>query len=675
MRLVICEKPSQAQGYAAVLGANERKDGFFIGNGYIAAYCFGHLLELAAPDVYDEKYAKWRYADLPIVPKAWKHIPAKDKAAQLKILKELMNRSDVDCVINGCDAGREGENIFRTVYAYAKRRKPVKRLWISSMEDAAVKDGFANLKDGAEYDGLYDAASCREKADWICGISCTRLFSILYNETLNVGRVQSPTLAMLVSRESEITNFVKELFFTPTLDFGEFTASGNKQKERSAAAAIAAACDGQSVTVTGVECVTKSVSPPKLYDLTGLHRDANRILSYTAQQTLDYAQSMYEKKILSYPRTDAKFITDDMRVTVMKILGDIGFTPDIDRIVGKISDHHAIIPTLESRGADVSAFPSGEREIYELVSKRLIEAVSQKHIYEAVTVTFDCAGNPFIAKGKTVIEPCWKSDSVPEANEDNESSNLPPLSKGQTFDSVQTSVKEGSTKPKPHHTEDTILKAMETAGDEDMPEDAERWGIGTSATRAAILESLVKRGFVERVKKNLMPTDKGKRLIAVLPDTLTSPKLTAEWEHKLLQVQKNELNVDEFLNGIAEFTKAIVKDNSTPNPKFAAIFPDAKKQTAPELGKCPRCGSPVREGIKGYFCDKNDCGFKLWKESKFWTAKKKPLTAAIVSALLKDGRVNLKGLFSEKTGKKYDAAVVLSDTGDGFVNFRLDFGK
>ena len=671
-KLIVCEKPSVAKSIAAVLEANERKDGFFIGNGNIVSWCFGHLLELAAPDAYGERYANWRYEDLPIIPQEWKHVPAKDKAAQLKILCDLMNRNDVDHVVNACDAGREGELIFRLVYEYAKCGRPIKRLWISSMEDAAIKAGFTSLKDGAEYDKLYAAASCRECADWQVGISATRLFSVLYGVLLNTGRVQSPTLAMLVKREADISAFVKEPFFTPTLDLGGFAASGEKHKERAAADAVAAACNGQSAMITDIERVTKTVVPPKLYDLTTLQRDANRLLGYTAQQTLDYIQSLYEKKYASYPRTDARYITEDMRDTVLRIIGDTHFAADIARIVGKVSDHHAIIPTLESRTADVAALPSGEREILELVRKRLIAAVSPKHVYEAVTVTIDCNGHTFVAKGKTVIAPGWKTQ--PDENEDGENeSDLPELSKSQTFDSVAVIVKEGATTPPKHYTEDTLLSAMENAGAEDMPDDAERKGLGTPATRAGIIEKIVKAGFVERVKKALIPTSKGKNLIAVLPEALTSAKLTAEWENRLQLVERGELSERNFMDGIAEFTKSIVESNSAPKPEFMSLFPESKRQAAESLGVCPRCGSPVREGAKGFFCDSQTCGFKIWKESKFWTAKKKPLTAAIVSALLKDGRVAVKGLHSEKTGKKYDATVVLADTGDGFVNFKMDF--
>jgi DNA topoisomerase-3 len=671
MNLVITEKPSQAKSYAAVLGAKERGNGFLMGGGTIVTWCFGHLLELAAPDTYDERYKKWNYADLPIIPQEWLHIPAKEKSAQLQIVAGLMNRADVTEVVNACDAGREGELIFRLVYEYAKCTKPIKRLWISSMEDAAVRDGFANLKNGAEYDNLCAAAKCREQADWLVGISATRLFSVHYGVTLNVGRVQSPTLAMLVNREDEIASFVKEPFYTPTINLSSFTASGEKLKDKAAADSIAANCRDVAATITDIERVTKTVSPPKLYDLTSLQRDANRLLGFTAQQTLDYLQSLYEKKITTYPRTDSKFITADMKETVLSIIGEVDFTPDVDRLIGAVSDHHAILPTLESTTTDLSALPSGERSVFELVHKRLIAAVSPKHVYEAVTITLDCGGNTFTAKGKTVIAAGWKTDNATD-DEDDDASNLPPLSKGQTFDSVSVSVKEGFTQPKKHHTEDTLLSAMENAGAEDMPDEAERKGLGTPATRAGIIEKIIKSGFVERQKKALLPTEKGKNLIAVLPDALKSPALTAEWEQKLLAVQCGELNSGAFMDGIAAFMRGIVRDNPAPKPKHLPPFAETAKPSSDSLGVCPRCGSPIREGDKGFFCDNRSCGFKLWKNAKFWTAKKKPLTATIVAALLKDGRVAVKGLYSEKTGKKYDATIILDDAGQ-YVNFKLQF--
>jgi len=673
--LVITEKPSVAASIAAVLNAKKREDGFFSGNGYLISWCFGHLLELAPPDAYGEKYTKWRYEDLPIIPQTWKHVPAKDKAAQLKILKDLMNRADVDCVINAADAGREGESIFRNVFEYAKCKKPLKRLWISSMEDAAIKTGFENLKDGAKYDSLFAAASCRERADWTVGLSATRLFSVLYGTVLNTGRVQSPTLAMLVKRESDIDGFVKKPFYTVELDNGGFTASSGRYDDRADAERVKEACT--AATVTAVKQTEKSVAPPKLYDLTTLQREANRACGFTAQQTLDYVQSLYEKKLSTYPRTDSRYLTDDMAAGVTALVA--AFAPgapcDVSQVINakKVSDHHAIIPTMEAVNSDISTLPDGEREVLDMLTNRLICAVGEKHRYLETAITLEAGGVEFTTKGKTVLHEGWKSAAklIPD-DEDDETQPISGVTEGQTFP-VSASVKEGATSPPKHFTEDTLLSAMENAGAEDMPDDAERKGLGTPATRAAIIEKLVKSGFAERSKKNLIATAKGKNLVAVLPDTLTSAKLTAEWEHRLKMVEKNELTESAFMDGIAEFITSIVRDNNAPKPELAALFPDTRKPASDSLGACPRCGSPVREGTKGFFCDKRDCGFKLWKESKFWTAKKKPLTAAIVTALLKDGRVALKNLHSEKTGKKYDAVVELADDGGQFVNFKMIF--
>jgi DNA topoisomerase-3 len=696
-KLVISEKPSVAASLSAVLGAKKREDGYFIGGGYIVSYCFGHLLELAAPDAYGE-YAKWRYADLPIIPDKWKHVASKDKAAQLKILKDLMNRSDVDCVINACDAGREGENIFRLVYEHAKCKKKIMRLWISSLEDTAIKAGFNSLKDGKEYDNLYAAASCRERADWIVGYNVTRLFSVIYQSTLNCGRVQSPTLAMLVKREADISAFIKEVFYMPEIICngnygmcGAFSALGERQKDLAATEAIRATCDGKTAVVRSVERQKKTVAPPKLYDLTTLQREANRLYGFTAAQTLEYAQSLYEKAIISYPRVDSRYLTADMRGTagalvewMQKEMGS-GFTPDIDRFINddKVSDHHAIIPTANISKADISALPSGERELLNLITVRLLCAAAPVHSYEAVTAVIDCGGYSFTSKGKTIIDEGWKAidaafkaslKAKPEAEDSEDDNSLPELTERQIIENVTTAVKEGATTPPKHFTEDTLLSAMENAGMDDINEQAERRGLGTPATRASIIEKIVKTGFVERQKKNLIPSDKGVNLIAVLPDALKSPVLTADWENRLFEVQREELAADDFMSGIAEFIKEIVKQNNAPKPEYAGLFGGNKTENE-SLGVCPRCGAAVRESKKGFFCDTDSCGFKIWKESKFWTAKKKPLTAAIVAALLKDGRVDLKNLHSGKTGKKYDATVILDDTSDGYVNFKLDFGK
>ena len=694
--LVITEKPSAARSIASALGADKKRNGYIEGDDILISWCAGHLLELAAPDAYGKQYAKWRYEDLPIIPEKWLHIPLKGKEAQLQILTALMNRPDVGVIVNACDSGREGELIFRHVYSHAGCTKKTMRLWISSLENAAIKAGFANMKDGKDYDDFHAAALCRERADWLVGLNCTRGFSVLYGATLNTGRVQSPTLAMLVRRESGIDSFVKEPFYTPMIDMDVFTASGDRLKDKQAAEAVRAVCDGKPAVVRSVEQQKKTAAPPKLFDLTSLQREANRLFGFTAQQTLDYAQSLYEKALLSYPRSDSKYLTQDMRDTVKSLVEWIqkdmgykdgaGFTPDIDRLIDdkKVSDHHAIIPTAAVMTADLPSLPSGEVDLLNLVALRLLCAAAPAHVYEAVTVTLDCEGHSFVAKGKTVISDGWKEaeriykDSLrtkPEADDgDEDEAALPGLSKGRTFDSVKAIVKEGTTTPPKRYTEDTLLSGMETAGAEDAPDDVERKGLGTPATRAAIIEKIIKAGFVERQKKNLIPTDKGRNLIAVLPDVLISPKLTAEWEHKLKQVERGELSGEAFMEGIAEFTRTVIKENNAPKPEFAGLFNENKPVSEP-LGVCPRCGAPVREGAKGFFCDSRSCGFKMWKESRFWTAKKKPLTADIAAALLKDGYVALQGLYSEKTGKQYDAIVHLDDSGDGFVNYKLAFKK
>jgi DNA topoisomerase-3 len=552
------------------------------------------------------------------------------------------------------------------------------------------------MKDGKEYDSLHSAASCRERADWLVGLNFTRAFSVLYGATLNTGRVQSPTLAMLVRREAGIDSFVKEPFYTPLIDVDVLVASGDRQKDKQAAETVRAACDGKTAVVRSVERQKKTAAPPKLFDLTLLQREANRLFGFTAQQTLDYAQALYEKALLSYPRSDSKYLTSDMREPVLALVEWIqnnagnkdsaGFVPDIGRLIddSKVSDHHAIVPTAAFMKADLSALTVGEADLLSLVACRLLCAVAPAHAYEAVDVALDCEGHLFVAKGKTVIADGWKEidrsyrDSLktkpePDSGED-DAADLPALSKSQSFDGIKATVKEGSTTPPKRYTEDTLLSGMETAGAEDAPDDAEleRKGLGTPATRAAIIEKIIKAGFVERQKKNLVPTDKGKNLIAVLPDALTSAKLTADWEYRLKQVERGRLQGSEFMENIADFTKTVIRENNAPKPEYAGMFASGKA-TSDALGVCLRCGAPVREAARGFFCDTRSCGFKMWKESRFWTSKKKPLTAAIVSTLLKEGRAAVKGLHSEKTGKKYDAVVILDDPGGGYVNYKLAF--
>ena len=694
MKLVIAEKPSVAMSLAAVLGATERKDGYLEGSGYLVSWCVGHLLELAQPEAYKEQYAKWRYEDLPILPENWKYEVPKDKKTQLALLCRLMKDKRVDSVVCATDAGREGELIFRLVYEYAGCKKPMERLWISSMEDAAIREGFDHLHPGSDYDKLYDAAVCRAGADWLIGINATRLFSVLYGVTLNVGRVMSPTLALLVQRESDIESFISKPFYVPEITCGGFTASGEKMTERSEAEKIRMDCDHNSAFVRSVEKQVKTIQPPRLYDLTTLQRECNRIYGYTAQQTLDYVQSLYEKKLATYPRTDSQYLTKDMQATAASLIlwlrdnmtfgkGYAG-EPDIDRVTddSKVTDHHAIIPTVEIARTDLSELPSGERDVLTLLAVRLLCATTQVHRFEAVTAILDCQGYTFTAKGKTILQSGWKEVerihrmSIRQSeteHKENEAVALPVLQEGQTFEAVSASLREGKTSPPKHYTEDTLLSAMETAGAEDMPEDAERKGLGTPATRAATLEKLVSAGFVQRKKKQLISTEKGRNLIAVLPDNIKSPILTAEWESMLKQVEHGELSATSFMDQIADMSRTLVKEHTAPEKRFADLFPSSRETAHEAVGVCPRCGAPVYEGKKGFFCDNRECSFALWKDNRFFSSKKKSITKSVAAALLKEGRISMSGLYSEKTGKTYDAEVILDDTGGKYVNFKLEF--
>ena len=588
----------------------------------------------------------------------------------------------------------EGELIFRLVYEYAGCNKPMERLWISSMEDAAIREGFDHLRPGSDYDKLYDAAVCRAGADWLIGINATRLFSVLYGVTLNVGRVMSPTLALLVQRESDIESFISKPFYVPEITCGGFTASGEKMTERSEAEKIRMDCDHNSAFVRSVEKQVKTIQPPRLYDLTTLQRECNRIYGYTAQQTLDYVQSLYEKKLATYPRTDSQYLTKDMQATAASLIlwlrdnmpfgkGCAG-EPDIDRVTddSKVTDHHAIIPTVEIACTDLSELPSGERDVLTLLAVRLLCATTQANRFEAVTAMLDCQGYTFTAKGKTILQSGWKEverihrmsirQSETEHRE-NEDAALPVLKEGQTFETVSASLREGKTSPPKHYTEDTLLSAMETAGAEDMPDDAKRKGLGTPATRAATLEKLVSAGFVQRKKKQLISTEKGRNLIAVLPDNIKSPILTAEWESMLKQVEHGELSATSFMDQIADMSRTLVKEHTAPEKRFADLFPSSRETAHEAVGVCPRCGAPVYEGKKGFFCDNRECSFALWKDNRFFSSKKKSITKSVAAALLKEGRISMSGLYSEKTGKTYDAEVILDDTGGKYVNFKLEF--
>ena len=689
MILVVAEKPSVAQSIAKVLGATSRKDGYLEGNNYIISWCVGHLVGLADASSYDERYAKWRYDDLPIVPEEWLFEVPKDKAQQFKVLRDLMKDKRVTELVCATDAGREGELIFRLVYNKAGCTKPFKRLWISSLEDAAIREGFNHLRDSSDYDKLYEAALSRSKADWIVGINGTRLFTTLYKKRLVVGRVQTPTLAMLVEREGKITTFHKEKYFNVHVQKDGLTADMEKIKTEDEANAIAAACDKKQAVVSSLKRETKTVNPPKLYDLTTLQREANRYYSFTAQQTLELVQSLYEKKLLTYPRTDSQFITDDMEGTARQVIGIIcrkvsifdgmKHEPDIKRITNnaKVTDHHAIIPTVQLEKQDISELPESEQKIIRLVAMRLLSSTGEKHIYDETSVTLSCEGYEFKTKGKTVTQEGWKAieqrfkDALKSKDKEEPEKVLPAVNEKDILSSVSASVTEHFTTPPKQYTEDTLLSAMETAGNEEFDDNTEKKGLGTPATRAGIIEKLVKSGFIERKGKSLVPTKDGNNLVCVLPEQITSPSMTAEWENTLMQIERGNADADKFLAGIVDMTASLVKAYPFLSDAEASRFETGKES----IGKCPRCGSPVYVGKGNFYCSNKECSFCMWEDNKFFASKKKKLTKKIATELLDKGWCRVKGLYTPKKPQLYDAIIRLDDTGGKYVSFKMEFDK
>lgn len=670
MELVIAEKPSVAQSIAAVLGATQRKDGYLEGNEYLVSWCVGHLVELAQPESYEEAWKKWSYESLPIIPQEWQHEVKSDTKAQYQILKKLMHDDRVDAVVCATDAGREGELIFRLTYNMAGCRKPMKRLWISSMEESAIRDGFHNLRPGSDYDNLYHSALCRQEADWLVGINGTRLFTVLYGgKALKVGRVQTPTLAMLVDRESKIMNFKKEAYYMAHIMGNGLDAVSKHISDKTEAERIAGACENGQALVTSVVKEEKWVAPPKLYDLTTLQRDANRLFGFTAKQTLEYTQSLYEKKLVTYPRTDSQYLSDDMEGTAKNVIEaifnsllfeqNIMFNPDIKRILNskKVTDHHAIIPTMEIIKQDLKAIPESEMKILSLCANRLLCATGEKHIYNSTKAVITCNNTVFKVSGKEVWKNGWKEfedffknsyKTAEDKSDAEEEKKLPELREGMTIAVEQTRVSEHFTQPPKHYTEDSLLSAMERAGAEDMGDEVERKGLGTPATRADIIEKLVKDGFVKREKKQMIPTEDGMKLITILPDVVKSPKLTADWENELTLVSKGEVAAEQFMSGIEVMVTDLVKTYHSVSDEQKAMFGTGKGEQE-VLGKCPKCGADVVKGKFGAYCT-GKCGMNVGK------ALGVTLSDTQVKSLLQGKKILVKGLKGKKGS--YDAYLI-----------------
>ena len=672
--LVIAEKPNVSRAIAKVIGAYRQEDGYLEGGDCVVSWCLGHLAEYAAPEHYDERYESWRFEDLPILPAEWKLLVHSTKKPQFNVLRKLLRSKKFDYVVNACDAGREGEAIFRRVYALAESKLPIKRLWISSMEDAAIQQGFENLKDGAEYDNLFAASECRAKADWLIGMNGTRAFTKKYGRKQTIGRVQTPTLAMLTERQTKIQNFVKEPYYKVELSGGGVVAVSEQMAQEQDADTMQAACDGQCAVVGSIERKRVEKKPPKLYDLTTLQREANRYYGLTASQTLQALQELYEEKLVTYPRTDSQFVTEDMRMTVESlVLALDGQTVDVSCVINnsKVTDHHAILPTMQGAKCNKAKLSETKQRILSLIIWKLVQAVQPPFIYEDVMVTVCCQGRNFTAKYKDVLQPGYTAKPVPLVEpEKNKDASLPnDLEQGMVLPVVRAEKKQGFTSPPKVYTEDTLLSAMETAGNKEFEKDTEKKGLGTPATRAAILEKLVSSGYVQRKGKQMIPTEDGVAAIRNIPNYLKSASMTAEWENDLLRMERGEIKPHDFMQGIHGLIDKMLADLRQ-IPTVAA----APHHNKISVGSCPVCGNPVHESKLSFCCADRSCKFALWKESRYLANMRKTLDKKMAVDLLKKGRTHVKDFYSVKKDKMFAADLVMR-VEDGRAQYSLEFPK
>ena len=693
MYLVIAEKPSVSRAIAEVIGAQEREDGYLRGTDCMVSWCFGHLVEYVSPDVYDEKFSQWRYEDLPIIPKDWKVTVSEDKKDQFYILKRLLNSPEIEYIVNACDAGREGELIFKHVYDLSGSKKPVKRLWISSLEDSAILDGMQHLRSAEEYRHLAEAAVCRSQADWLVGMNATRAYTTKYFKKLTVGRVQTPTLAMLVERAGQISNFQKEKYFNVELDCDGIPAVKPKIFDPDEAEQLRSRCQGSEAIVTAVKETEKKVKAPKLYDLTTLQREANRIYGMTAKQTLDTAQSLYEKKLITYPRTDSQYLTEDMEQTARNVVRQIyekyqltgpfdqPEQPDVKKVMNnsKVTDHHAIIPTMELASSHLDELKSWEEKILFLIAVHTVMAMSKDHIYQETEIEVECQGEIFKAKGKIVLQDGWKlfencfknKDRMAIVDPDQEmKERMPKVTQGQTFYAVAAEKTEHFTSPPKPYSEDTLLAAMETAGNKEFDEDTEKKGLGTPATRAGIIEKLIYSQYATRKGKQILPTDDGKVLVEILPDFLKSASMTAEWENQLLLMEHGEIAPEQFMTGIKNMLTMMLNGCDAISEEETRRF-----QTRESIGTCPVCGSLVYESKTNFYCSNHDCHFALWKDNRYLQSMEKTMDKKMAAELLKSGCVHVKDLYSRKKNMYFEADLHMDADETGKVNFSLSFPK